>query len=236
MSRIGKLPVPVPKNVTATLDGQTIKVKGPTRRARAPAASLDRASSWRTASCSSRARPTQRAQGAARTHAFADREHGRRRDEGLPEEARDHRRRLQGREAARTGCSSRSASRTRSNTRRRRGSSSPRRSRRRSSSRARTRRWSARSPPSFAACVRPSRTRARASSTPAKYSPQGRQGGRQVNESDSQAEDARRAALSPPSARSQEGEGTAERPRLVVFRRSSTSTRSSSTTWRAARC
>ena len=29
MSRIGKRPVPVPKNVTATLDGHTIKVKGP---------------------------------------------------------------------------------------------------------------------------------------------------------------------------------------------------------------
>jgi len=29
MSRIGKKPVPVPSNVTATVDGQTIKVKGP---------------------------------------------------------------------------------------------------------------------------------------------------------------------------------------------------------------
>jgi large subunit ribosomal protein L6 len=29
MSRIGKKPIPVPKNVTATVDGQTVKVKGP---------------------------------------------------------------------------------------------------------------------------------------------------------------------------------------------------------------
>ena len=29
MSRIGKKPVPVPSGVTATLDGQTIKMKGP---------------------------------------------------------------------------------------------------------------------------------------------------------------------------------------------------------------
>ncbi len=29
MSRIGKKPVPVPKGVTATIDGQTVKVKGP---------------------------------------------------------------------------------------------------------------------------------------------------------------------------------------------------------------
>ncbi|MGQ0715015.1 MAG: 50S ribosomal protein L6 [Gemmatimonadaceae bacterium] len=29
MSRIGKKPIPVPKNVTATVDGQMVKVKGP---------------------------------------------------------------------------------------------------------------------------------------------------------------------------------------------------------------
>jgi large subunit ribosomal protein L6 len=29
MSRIGKRPIPVPKDVTATLDGQTVRVKGP---------------------------------------------------------------------------------------------------------------------------------------------------------------------------------------------------------------
>jgi large subunit ribosomal protein L6 len=29
MSRIGKKPVPLPKNVTATVDGHTVKVKGP---------------------------------------------------------------------------------------------------------------------------------------------------------------------------------------------------------------
>ena len=29
MSRIGRKPVPVPKNVTVTIDGQTVKVKGP---------------------------------------------------------------------------------------------------------------------------------------------------------------------------------------------------------------
>ncbi len=29
MSRIGRKPIPVPKNVTATVEGQTVKVKGP---------------------------------------------------------------------------------------------------------------------------------------------------------------------------------------------------------------
>ena len=29
MSRIGKRPVPLPKGVTATLDGRTVTVKGP---------------------------------------------------------------------------------------------------------------------------------------------------------------------------------------------------------------
>ena len=29
MSRIGKLPIPVPKNVTVTINGNTVKVKGP---------------------------------------------------------------------------------------------------------------------------------------------------------------------------------------------------------------
>ena len=29
MSRIGKKPVPLPKGVTASVDGQTVKVKGP---------------------------------------------------------------------------------------------------------------------------------------------------------------------------------------------------------------
>jgi large subunit ribosomal protein L6 len=29
MSRIGKRPIPVPKNVTVTIDGQSVKVKGP---------------------------------------------------------------------------------------------------------------------------------------------------------------------------------------------------------------
>ncbi|MGI8497989.1 MAG: 50S ribosomal protein L6 [Gemmatimonadaceae bacterium] len=29
MSRIGKRPIPLPKNVTATVEGQTVKVKGP---------------------------------------------------------------------------------------------------------------------------------------------------------------------------------------------------------------
>ncbi|MDQ6634571.1 MAG: 50S ribosomal protein L6 [Gemmatimonadota bacterium] len=29
MSRIGKKPIPLPKNVTATVEGQTVKVKGP---------------------------------------------------------------------------------------------------------------------------------------------------------------------------------------------------------------
>jgi large subunit ribosomal protein L6 len=29
MSRIGRKPVPIPKNVTVTIDGTTVKVKGP---------------------------------------------------------------------------------------------------------------------------------------------------------------------------------------------------------------
>ena len=38
MSRIGKKPVPVPVGVTANVEGQTVKVKGPEGRAAARAA------------------------------------------------------------------------------------------------------------------------------------------------------------------------------------------------------
>ncbi len=69
-----------------------------------------------------------------------------------------------------SACSSRSASRIRWSIARPRASSSRRRSRRRSSSKARTKKWSARWRPSCAACVRPSRTRGKASSMSASRS------------------------------------------------------------------
>ena len=106
----------------------------------------------------------------ARPHAHADRQHDRRREQGLPQEPRDSRRRLPRRKAgeelnfiARLLAPGRLRSR-------RRASRSRSRARTKCTSTASTSKPSAKSPPRFAICVRPSRTRAKASATKAKSS------------------------------------------------------------------
>ena len=42
MSRIGKKPIAVPKNVTATVDGQEVTVKGPKGQLRSPSLKTSR--------------------------------------------------------------------------------------------------------------------------------------------------------------------------------------------------
>ena len=49
MSRIGKKPVPVPSGVTASVDGQTVKIEGPEGRTVASSCPTDSRSRWRTA-------------------------------------------------------------------------------------------------------------------------------------------------------------------------------------------
>ena len=82
-------------------------------------------------------------------------------------------------------------------------------------SRASTSSWSARSPPRSATCASPSPTRARASATRASTcagrSGRGRNGDR----------DRQRGPPAPPQARARKVVGTAERPRLAVFRSNS---------------
>ena len=101
-------------------------------------------------------------------------------------------------------------------------------------SKARTRRWSVRSRRRFAACVRPSRTRGRASSTQASRSAV----------RPARREASNRARIGIPKTRARAAHrrhlrvrkkvtGTAERPRLVVFRSLKHITRSSWTTSRA---
>ena len=97
------------------------------------------------------------------------------------------------------------------------------------SSRASTSSRSARSPPRFATCASPSRTRARASATRASTCA-GRSGSGRNGDADRQT-----GAHPAPQARAQELSGTAERPRLVVFRSNRGSRPSSSTTSPARR-
>ena len=165
MSRIGKLPVPVPVGVDVAIDGQQVTVKGPKgtlsphrRRAdhrRAGRRHARRGPSGRRA----------RVQVAARPVAHADRQHGDRRDRGYIEDARDRRHRLPGRGQGQRprvrarvlapGRWSRRRTASRSGSRRRPGSRS----------RASTSRRSARWPPTSASCASPTRTRARACAT-----------------------------------------------------------------------
>ena len=60
MSRIGKMPIPVPTGVTVDVGDGTVRVKGPQGRARTPGARARSASSATTARCASSARPTSR--------------------------------------------------------------------------------------------------------------------------------------------------------------------------------
>ena len=81
-----------PSGVTVTIDGNTRDGEGPEGRAVAHAARGDAGRAWRTATLTV-TRPSDETapQGAARPDALARRQHGRGRDEGLPEAARDHR-------------------------------------------------------------------------------------------------------------------------------------------------
>ena len=96
MSRIGKIPIQIPKGVTVTSKAAMVKVKG-------PKGELDRTMHSDIGVAvdgdgGHRVAPVGRTdpQVAARTVAHARRQHGRGRDEGILEAARDHGRRLQG--------------------------------------------------------------------------------------------------------------------------------------------
>ena len=91
MSRVGKMPIAVPKGVDVTLDGRArSRVKGPLGTLARP---LHRARRRREATAATlmfRRRPTTapRPTPCRGTHARAGRQHGQRRDQGLREEAR----------------------------------------------------------------------------------------------------------------------------------------------------
>ena len=171
MSRIGKKPVPVPKGVTATVDGQTVEVKGPKgelalrRHRRRHGHDRGRRRSRSTPRDESKRRAPH--WGMSRTHGRQPR---RGRDQGLREEARDHRRRL-----PRRGAGQDPAAGARLQPRRRLSDpgrhhdhdAEADRDRRRPAS---TSSRSARSPRRSASFAAPSPTRARASSTRASSS------------------------------------------------------------------
>ena len=163
MSRIGKKPVAIPGGVTAAVNGQEVKVKGPKGELKHVLvddiiAKLDKDEI--------EVDPAGGHQGGARHvgHvADADRQPRRRRDRRLHQEARDHGRGLSRRGARRAICSCSLATATTSPIPSRRASRCSVRSRPRSSSPASTsRRWD-RSRPRSGASGRPSPIRARAS-------------------------------------------------------------------------
>ncbi len=162
MSRVGKKPVAVPSGVTATVEGQTVKMKGPKGQLQFVVHDDVEVKFDERRDQGRAARRDQARAGAVRHRARADRESGRRRYQGFREEARDHRRRL-----SRGAAGQEPAARARLQPRRRlrdpgRHHRSRCRSRPRSRSRATTRSGSARWPPRSAAIVRRSPTRARA--------------------------------------------------------------------------
>ena len=171
MSRIGKKPVPVPKGVTATVDGQKVVGQGAEGRARPSSPPTTSRSRWRTARIAVEPRDESKAARAGLGHVADDgREPGRGRDQGFRAQARDQRRRL-----PRRGAGQEPAAQARLQPRRR--VSDPgghhdrlRRSRPRSSSPASTSSRSARSRPRSASSAGRSPTRARASSTRARRS------------------------------------------------------------------
>ena len=220
MSRIGKKPVAVPAGVTVALKGNTIAVKGP-KGELARALHPEMAVAFADGQVSvSRAQRREAAQGAARPDPHPRGQHGRGRHRRLPEGAGAPGRRLQGRGQAATASTSSSGSPTRCRSRRRRGSRSRSRTTRWCGSRARARNWSGRWPPRSAPSGRPSPTRARASGTRAS-----RSAARPARQERSKHA---RAFMHPKTRREQRYRrhlrvrkkvaGTAERPRLVVFR------------------
>ena len=107
MSRIGKKPVPIPAGVKVAVANREITVEGQARQARVDASPRSRRSRSTKRQGSRRHPRERRSPGPrpARPDPGADSQHGRRRDEGLREEAGDRRRRLPGRGRRRTCCS-----------------------------------------------------------------------------------------------------------------------------------
>ncbi len=163
MSRVGRSPIEMPKGVTVTVDGRTVKVKGPKGELTTEIVGDIAVSVEGSIVKVERTSETKEARLSARHDAGARREHGDRCVRGVPQEPGHHRRRLQrrapGEEAASqarvlapVSCSSRPRE-SRSRSPRRRESSSG------GSTGSRWDRWRLRSGPSDL----PSRTRARES-------------------------------------------------------------------------
>src|SRR6195952_5619416 len=93
MSRIGKKPVTVPTGVTATVEGQTVKMKGPKGQLQFVVHDDVEVKFENGAVTVAPRVETNRAQ-ALTDRARAGGQSGRRRHQGVREEARDHRRRL----------------------------------------------------------------------------------------------------------------------------------------------
>ena len=169
MSRIGKKPVPVPAGVTASVDGQTVTVKGP--KGELAFVVTDEIAGQARERRDRRSRRATTAKGARSMWGLSrtpGRQHGRRRHRRLREDARAGRRRLPRRHEGQEPAARARLQPRRRLSRRRPASPSPCRSRPRSTSPASTSRWSARSPPRSARIAAPSPTRARASATPAR--------------------------------------------------------------------
>ena len=94
MSRIGKRPVTVPSGVTATVEGQTVKMKGPKGQLQFVVHDDVEVKFENGAGQGCAAGRDQPRAGDVRHRARAGRQSGRRRHQGFREEARDHRRRL----------------------------------------------------------------------------------------------------------------------------------------------
>ena len=114
MSRIGKRPVTIPAGVTLTVAGSTITVKGPKgelKRTLSPESATSSRATEFTVTRPSEAKKHKALHGLT---PHAGRQHGRGRDQGLREDARDPGRRLQGRDEAVRGQPDRRLSPTRS--------------------------------------------------------------------------------------------------------------------------
>ena len=233
MSRIGKKPVAVPAGVTATVDGQTVAVKGPKGELTfvAPDDVVVKLEDGAIKVDAARRRPSARARmwGMSRAQVAQSR---RRRDQGLREEARDQRRRLSRGGAGKNLQLSLGYSHDVDLSDPGRHRRSRRRSRPKSRSPASTSSRSARSPPKSARSAAPSPTRARASNTPTNSS-SARKARRSKERRHGQATSSSTSAARRASAARSARAPTAGRGCRCSARRSR-STRRSSTTRRAS--
>ena len=165
MSRVGKNPVTIPQGVTVDVAGGVATVKGKLGTLKLPITkdvdvSVKDGKVW--------VKPVQRDQAGAHHvghHPRQPAQHGRRRQQGLQQEPGDQRRRLSRRGPGQEPAAPDGLQPRRAAIRSRKASRSSARSRPRSRSAATTSRRSARLRPRSAPSVRPSPTRARASST-----------------------------------------------------------------------